>query len=626
LLSVLLVGWLLRNNTQSGYQSGGTRATTCCMITPDVETDIQNVIQRFYDRVIVVPYICPDNCGLSPDITIRISDVSCGKLGTGSYSKVFTKLHIFNPELFPYEKVVFIDSDLYPVQNFDVLFSLDVPAGWIEHRRRQHLDFGVDSWRRDRGDMFPHGTRIDSKFTDLYNRCASDINGSLLVVSPNKTEYLEMIRELSSPFSEWFGETYSHRGYWDGDSYMQCYCLPEQNYLTQHFSGRWHSIDSVFCSWCVEPECLGFTFAGITVKPWTLQSPHNEYTINVYSDFSVVNNKRSQRSKWYESFNWMVYNLLRQNPELLAYLKLSISLYPFDSWCPEKSQNYTPLEMCEQYTLSPSQLALYSLHNSVNPHRVVYDRIFSVLCNNLFAPQMQAIVYDITTAILELVADCGLKRDFFAFGNTFTSLCQRGIFDLCDDDADFILLLRDNTNIVSELINRLLLLGFQVYINDGDFRQVVCRDCYPPYIDYTPPERYIWNTDIDVSEIRYFNVSLYRPDFINRLNRNITSEDTRSTPWVDVFLGYMTDDKVYIPANPRLDISTLSFRKRDKRVLLATGKKVYTPEISTFCSEYYGEREKVYNRYTLKSRHVKHTGRKLYNRHLQRHLLRHLSR
>ena len=40
------------------------------------------------------------------------------------YSHVFFKLHIFNPEYFPYEKVCFVDSDLVPLNYYDSLFML----------------------------------------------------------------------------------------------------------------------------------------------------------------------------------------------------------------------------------------------------------------------------------------------------------------------------------------------------------------------------------------------------------------------------------------------------------------------------------------------------------------------
>ena len=52
------------------------------------------------------------------------------------YVHVFFKLHIFNPDLFPYEKVCFVDSDLVPLNYYDSLFMLDTPAGLVEYRKR----------------------------------------------------------------------------------------------------------------------------------------------------------------------------------------------------------------------------------------------------------------------------------------------------------------------------------------------------------------------------------------------------------------------------------------------------------------------------------------------------------
>ena len=42
------------------------------------------------------------------------------------YTHVFFKLHIFNPDLFPYEKVCFVDSDLVPMNYYDSLFMLNI--------------------------------------------------------------------------------------------------------------------------------------------------------------------------------------------------------------------------------------------------------------------------------------------------------------------------------------------------------------------------------------------------------------------------------------------------------------------------------------------------------------------
>jgi alpha-N-acetylglucosamine transferase len=36
---------------------------------------------------------------------------------------MFTKLHIFDPGRFPYERVTFVDADLLPLRCFDHLFT-----------------------------------------------------------------------------------------------------------------------------------------------------------------------------------------------------------------------------------------------------------------------------------------------------------------------------------------------------------------------------------------------------------------------------------------------------------------------------------------------------------------------
>src|SRR5277367_508193 len=120
LLTTILVGYLLKTKPQNydlvKQKKTGTKAKTICMITPDVEDCIAALLRLYYDEVKVVPYIAwsnvylPENIVNDPNKFIRVNDVSKGNIKKRHmYNKVMTKLHIFNPILFPYEKVIFLD-------------------------------------------------------------------------------------------------------------------------------------------------------------------------------------------------------------------------------------------------------------------------------------------------------------------------------------------------------------------------------------------------------------------------------------------------------------------------------------------------------------------------------------
>jgi len=342
LLPTILVAYMLKKNRQSHFVPSGTRAKVICLVTPDVDVSVRTLLREFYDEVIEAPYITWDR---DKKQAIHISDVSDGHLKSNHvYSYVFTKLHIFNAELFPYQKVVFLDVDVLPMGYFDSLFSLDTPAGWLEHRRAQRMENGVASWASDRGNMVRHGEAIPRNLTDLSNIYASDINASLLVVKPNNGEFNDMLGLLKSPTKFWLGWNRFYRGCWMGNYFCPYYLLPEQNFLTQYYSGRWHSVDLGFTSWSLELfHSFGMTFAGFTVKPWKIQSAGQLYTVNPYSVFSRINNQETNRSDGVRLFNHELAKLILEIPDstmshlapILREWPLQLSQRAFDPWEPE---------------------------------------------------------------------------------------------------------------------------------------------------------------------------------------------------------------------------------------------------------------------------------------------------
>ena len=110
-----------------GLKRQGTNADVICFITPDISKSDKEKLEVVFDKVIYVPYISPykmkgdgslKTIKMDPDIFKNCPNYT----KEHPYSHVFFKLHIFNPKLFPYEKVCFVDSDLVPMNYYDSLF------------------------------------------------------------------------------------------------------------------------------------------------------------------------------------------------------------------------------------------------------------------------------------------------------------------------------------------------------------------------------------------------------------------------------------------------------------------------------------------------------------------------
>jgi len=154
---------------------------------------------------------------------------------------------------------------------------LDTPAGWVEYRKKIPYS---ESYAWDRCDFLQHGKPIPKIFTDVDTPGGADVNAGLMVVSPNKAEYEQMIAEITSPLKDWMGPEKYHKGFYDfsfedpiGSKFVaNSYCYPEQNYLTKRYSGKWTFIEFAFQSWTLDPcNSFGIHMAAFNPKPWFKQ-------------------------------------------------------------------------------------------------------------------------------------------------------------------------------------------------------------------------------------------------------------------------------------------------------------------------------------------------------------------
>ena len=520
LISNILVAYMLKNlkqniksNTPDRYGNipKGTAAKVIIMVTPDVEQYIINVLNLYFDEVKVVPYIAwedvavPDVIKNDPSKFIKIQDVTKGSVSANhAYNRVFTKFNIFNKNLFPYKKVVFLDSDLYPLGYFDTLFSLNTPAGWLEHRRNTNGLFGPESWKDDRCHFIQHGNKIPEYLTNLSNKFSSDINASLYVFEPNINTYYEIIQELQRPLEEWFGPGKEFNGFWLGNKKINKYILPEQNYLTQKFSkSGWYSIDKSFCSWNLDlKNCFGFTFAGWISKPWITQSMGQIYSTNIHSEWGKRLNKNNliQKSEAVSKLNKLLYLMLNDLKNkgynlfedknvgdiMINKYKLEFINYPFDPFEPEfvnfsnikkrvsidditmnkiQKVNFENMHYDEISSLSPDQILilneLYTSETLAKFNKI--DYIFTNIVSNYFFPIYFFISYIILRNTINIFKDFHYK--YLPVGKTLVSGFLDKQFNYSDDDNDIVLLKNINEfnddqdefgyyNLFSEILNK----------------------------------------------------------------------------------------------------------------------------------------------------------------------------
>lgn len=288
--------------TGLGLRRQKTKNKLICMITPDISNNIQQTLKIIYDEIIIVDYISPikkiSGIHIISDI-FKEEDYKDDE-NYKEICKVFTKLHYFNSDILPYDKIVFIDNDIIPISKYDELFKLDTPAGWLEQIRE--LNNGniddINLYTRTWGiwKNIKHGEKIPQEFTDTYKIPGSEINGGLLVLKPNKKIFDYLIKQLQTPKNEWFGDDKKYKGTMDFDKKLiDKFILHEQSYITQEFSGTWKMIDGRYCAWGLHSdiEIYGLHMAGLryeinkiwgNYKTWMIQIPFND-------GFNIITNK-----------------------------------------------------------------------------------------------------------------------------------------------------------------------------------------------------------------------------------------------------------------------------------------------------------------------------------------------
>lgn len=166
------------------------------------------------------------------------------------------KLHIFNPEMFPYEKVLFLDLDTQVRADLTRLFGLPAPAA-------------VNNWKDDGNEYLT--PKVIEEGTLMGTESSSVINAGVLLTSPNKPLFDMLVEDTELPGRH-------HYRAW----------APEQTYMGKIFEGLWYNLTN---DYNFEPQIHGGTsvsrrwaesqvedvkvvhFSGD--KPWVM-NPHDE--------------------------------------------------------------------------------------------------------------------------------------------------------------------------------------------------------------------------------------------------------------------------------------------------------------------------------------------------------------
>ena len=410
LLGAILVAHMLKNRFHNYdlYKKNikGTKADIICMVTPDIDNVIIDILKIYYDDVIMVPYIAWSDAYLSRNIIldekkfIKIQDVSKGNLNKShGFCKVMTKLNIFNTNLFPYKKIVLLDADVIPLGFYDTLFTLETPAGWLEFRHHQMINLGLDP-TNDRSTLCIHSQNILHFLTDLNNKYSSDINASVLVIEPDINLFNNMITELKSPLDKWFGTNKEHSGFWYMDKFYDHYKFPEQNYLTKKFSGKWKCIDVVYSKWIKNAnDSLGISLAGVIEKPWEIQSVdhtilNDRDTVFSVSDCVQEGNEKKLVKFVYNIINTYIFDIFlkihthknfNSMKNIIMKNNLKLVTSSINPWIKINEKNiYTFLSLPEKFynNLSFDQLKLvYLLNNNINKSKIKGELYYKYLEN-----------------------------------------------------------------------------------------------------------------------------------------------------------------------------------------------------------------------------------------------------
>ncbi|WP_202710553.1 hypothetical protein [Sporosalibacterium faouarense] len=286
-----------------GLRKQNLDADIICMVTEKISDETKEALEMVYDYVIEVNEIFVHHKRRQkrqdrPFLFTRFHSLRLGKDGDLGFN---------------YEKIVMLDSDVFPMRNYDHLFTLDTPAGTVNEKREYCLEYDDQGnyilpdnvmenkkwkWHEVYDDICPHGSKIPA---DICNRVKEDpsnmgVNSSLLVLTPSVKEFNSIMEDIQKPeVQDFIGDVFN----W-----------PEMQYISTRWAGDITNVDLIFNGFGGYPDIsilYGLHYAGF--KPWSFKYKKKIYNLGKHIDFQF----------WYVNF----INLVTIDyPQLMQFKKI----------------------------------------------------------------------------------------------------------------------------------------------------------------------------------------------------------------------------------------------------------------------------------------------------------------
>lgn len=172
----------------TSIRNSNTKFPIWCMIDDSVSLECTEFLKKYFDNVIKIPLISHP----CRQLKSQKQNLIYGKWIQHS----FTKLNVLNSNLFPVDKVLFIDADTIFLENCDNLFNIDGNAltfsspwidPWCAVKGKSHNPYGVMN----------HGQKVNPD----HIRAAFDNSvvglGCVMLLIPDMQVYQVMIDILS---------------------------------------------------------------------------------------------------------------------------------------------------------------------------------------------------------------------------------------------------------------------------------------------------------------------------------------------------------------------------------------------------------------------------------------------
>jgi len=239
-----------------------TKYPVLCMVTYDVTADARESLLKCFDGLVEIPYL--------EHTTIPMRSHKQRDIYGAWMNKSFTKWNVLNPELLPYEKVIFFDADMYVVKNIDHLFDIPGPAGTFSSPwAAPYVKNGYYNPYTDaKGGELAHGAPVPNEMIKdgLRPQTAMGFvwHASLVLVMPNNIIWAQYKKILNNKAP--YGWKYCASGF-DEQVLAELYLQAGVQMYNIHQMYNW--IIGKY-DWIDEPAHVFQYYNKLSAKPWNV--------------------------------------------------------------------------------------------------------------------------------------------------------------------------------------------------------------------------------------------------------------------------------------------------------------------------------------------------------------------